>query len=90
VATAATITTTGYRLRIMRVSDLPVHTTYDGRTFEFQLGVTLYDEAYGTFYGNTVSEGNVQSPLFSRSQVTGNLCAGNLCARSDLPPWGVP
>ena len=45
---------TGYRLRILRVSDLPLHTTYDGRTFEFQLGVSMYDEAYGTFYGNTV------------------------------------
>lgn len=44
----------GYRLRILRVNDLPVHTTYDGRTFEFQLGVSLYDEAYGVFYGNTV------------------------------------
>lgn len=31
-----------------------MHTTFDGRTFEFQLGVSLYDEAYGTFYGNTV------------------------------------
>jgi len=31
-----------------------VHTTFDGRTFEFQLGISLYDEAYGTFYGNTV------------------------------------
>jgi nephrocystin-4 len=31
-----------------------VHTTHDGRTFEFQLGVTLYDEAHGLFYGNTV------------------------------------
>lgn len=46
----------GYRLRILRVNDLPMHTTYDGRTFEFQLGVSLYDEAYGTFYGNTVRE----------------------------------
>lgn len=46
-------TTSGYRLRVLRVSDLPLHTTLDGRTFEFQLGVTLYDEAYGTFYGNT-------------------------------------
>lgn len=45
---------TGYRLRILRVNDLPVTTTYDGRSFEFQLGVSLYDEAYGTFYGNTV------------------------------------
>jgi len=44
----------GYRLRILRVNDLPLHTTFDGRTFEFQLGVSLYDEAYGTFYGNTV------------------------------------
>lgn len=44
----------GYRLRVLRVSDLPVHTTFDGRTFEFMLGVSLYDEAYGTFYGNTV------------------------------------
>ena len=35
------------------MNDLPIHTTYDGRTFEFQLGVSLYDEAYGTFYGNT-------------------------------------
>lgn len=43
----------GYRLRILRVNDLPIHTTFDGRTFEFQLGVSLYDEAYGTFYGNT-------------------------------------
>ena len=31
-----------------------MHTTFDGRTFEFQLGISLYDEAYGTFYGNTV------------------------------------
>ncbi len=44
----------GYRLRILRVNDLPIHTTYDGRTFEFQLGITLYDEAYGLCYGNTV------------------------------------
>jgi hypothetical protein len=44
----------GYRLRVLRVNDLPLHTTFDGRTFEFQLGVSLYDEAYGTFYGNTV------------------------------------
>jgi len=44
----------GYRLRILRATDLPMHTTFDGRTFEFQLGVSLYDEAYGTFYGNTV------------------------------------
>ena len=39
---------------MLRVNDLPLHTTFDGRTFEFQLGVSLYDEAYGTFYGNTV------------------------------------
>ncbi len=45
---------TGYRLRVLRVNDLPLHTTFDGRTFEFQLGISLYDEAYGTFYGNTV------------------------------------
>jgi len=45
----------GYRLRILRVTDLPNHTTFDGRTFEFQLGVSLFDEASGTFYGNTVS-----------------------------------
>ncbi len=32
---------------------MPINTTFDGRTFEFQLGVSLYDEAYGTFYGNT-------------------------------------
>lgn len=43
----------GYRLRILKVSDMPINTTFDGRTFEFQLGVSLYDEAYGTFYGNT-------------------------------------
>eukprot|EP00955_Chlamydomonas_euryale_P068189 360045-Chlamydomonas_euryale.AAC.13 len=36
------------------LQDLPLSTTYDGRTFEYQLGVSLYDEAYGTFYGNTV------------------------------------
>ena len=46
--------TQGYRLRVLKISDLPLHTTFDGRTFEFQLGVSLYDEAYGTFYGNTV------------------------------------
>ncbi|GIL84279.1 hypothetical protein Vretimale_15928 [Volvox reticuliferus] len=45
--------TQGYRLRILKVSDMPINTTFDGRTFEFQLGVSLYDEAYGTFYGNT-------------------------------------
>ncbi|KAG2438730.1 hypothetical protein HXX76_005275 [Chlamydomonas incerta] len=45
--------TKGYRLRILRVSDLPINTTFDGRTFEFQLSVSLYDEGYGTFYGNT-------------------------------------
>jgi hypothetical protein len=44
-----------YRLRVLRVNDLPVHATPDGRSFEFQLGVTLFDEALGTFYGNTVS-----------------------------------
>lgn len=32
---------------------MPINTTFDGRTFEFQLSVSLYDEAYGTFYGNT-------------------------------------
>lgn len=36
------------------MNDLPMHTTHDGRSYEFQLGVSLYDEAYGTFYGNTV------------------------------------
>lgn len=48
-------TPTGYRLRILRANDLPLHTTSDGLTFEFQLGISLYDEAYGAFYGNTVS-----------------------------------
>ncbi|GFR44041.1 hypothetical protein Agub_g5201 [Astrephomene gubernaculifera] len=45
--------TQGYRLRILKVADMPINTTFDGRTFEFQLSVSLYDEAYGTFYGNT-------------------------------------
>ncbi|GLC73822.1 hypothetical protein PLESTF_001424700 [Pleodorina starrii] len=49
----ALLETQGYRLRILKVSDMPINTTFDGRTFEFQLGVSLYDEAYGTFYGNT-------------------------------------
>jgi hypothetical protein len=29
---------------VLRINDLPLHTTFDGRTFEFQLGVSLYDE----------------------------------------------
>ncbi|PNH02424.1 hypothetical protein TSOC_011594, partial [Tetrabaena socialis] len=45
--------TKGYRLRIIKVSDVPINATFDGRTFEFQLSVSLYDEGYGTFYGNT-------------------------------------
>ncbi|KXZ51260.1 hypothetical protein GPECTOR_13g747 [Gonium pectorale] len=49
----ALLETQGYRLRILKVSDVPINTTFDGRTFEFQLSVSLYDEAYGTFYGNT-------------------------------------
>jgi nephrocystin-4 len=42
----------GYRLRIQQVVDLPMKQVQD-RTFEFQLAVTLYDEALGVFYGNT-------------------------------------
>lgn len=44
----------GYRLRVLRVTDLPMGPTAEGHSLEVQLGVSLYDEAYGAFYGTTV------------------------------------
>eukprot|EP00878_Enallax_costatus_P044973 GHUV01053787.1.p1 GENE.GHUV01053787.1~~GHUV01053787.1.p1 ORF type:complete len:157 (+),score=39.87 GHUV01053787.1:105-575(+) len=43
-----------YRIRIQSVSNLPPinQACYDA-TYELQLGVSLYDEALGAFYGNT-------------------------------------
>lgn len=45
--------TQGYRLRILRVSELPNQALLSGSTYEFQLGISLYDENLGAFYGST-------------------------------------
>lgn len=44
---------TCYRLRILSVSGLPLLSPVTGTFCEVQLGVSLYHEALGTFYGNT-------------------------------------
>jgi hypothetical protein len=41
-----------YRIRVMRVQSMPFKAP-SGSTFEYQLGLSLYDEAVGSFYGNT-------------------------------------
>lgn len=45
---------TCYRLRVQNVSNLPpLSQVTAGVSYELQLGVSLYDESLGVFYGNT-------------------------------------
>ena len=44
----------GYRLRIHGIKDMPVVKDNE-HSYEYQLGVTMFDEEHGAFYGNTVS-----------------------------------
>jgi hypothetical protein len=44
---------TCYRLRVMAVSGLPLLSPPSETFCQVQLGVSLYNEALGTFYGNT-------------------------------------
>lgn len=42
----------GYRLRLLHITGLPVY-AMEGRTFDLRIGVTMFDQATGQFYGNT-------------------------------------
>jgi hypothetical protein len=72
-----------YRLRVLRVDNVPAPQHTSGIQYGLQLGVTLYDEALGQFYGNTCysmveplqdlqqqeqGQGQEQPPAVSREQ----------------------
>ncbi|KAK9823703.1 hypothetical protein WJX72_004791 [[Myrmecia] bisecta] len=42
----------GHRVRLLALSGVPMYQA-EGRTFEFRVGVTLFDKGSGQFFGNT-------------------------------------
>lgn len=53
---------TGYRLSLLFLESLPLFQAQD-RSFDVRLGVTLYDEAAGCFFGPTAHSAAVQYDL---------------------------